>query len=111
MNRWLRAACIIWGIIVLLGLGRAALFHLPRHCGCYDVFADGGRHWLHQQPLFDLVNLETLNVFRYSPLVAAFCAPLALVSNPMGSALLRLVNFVVLLVGLTWWGKKLCPDG
>src|SRR5438105_2605960 len=54
MDRWQRAAYIAWGIIVLAGVGRAALYHLPRHCGCYDVFADGGRHWLAAEPVYDL---------------------------------------------------------
>src|SRR4051794_39148207 len=59
MDRWRRAAYIAWGFIIVAGVGRATLYHLPRHCGCYDVFADGGRHWLAAEPVYDLDHLES----------------------------------------------------
>jgi hypothetical protein len=106
MDRWQRTAWIVWIAIVLAGVGRGALYHLPRHCGCYDVFADGGRHWLAAEPLYDLDHPDALTVFRNSPLVAAGCAPLALLSAPAGSALLRFVNLAVLIAGLAVWGRQ-----
>jgi hypothetical protein len=48
-----------------------------------------------------------MTAFRYSPVVAVGCAPLALLSHPVGSAVLRLVTMLVLLIGLVWWGAKL----
>jgi alpha-1,2-mannosyltransferase len=105
MDRWQRTAYIVWGLIVLAGVGRAALYHLPRHCGCYDVFADGGRHWLAAEPVYDLDHPDALTVFRYSPLVAAGCTPLALLTAPAGSAALRFVSLAILVAGLAWWGK------
>lgn len=111
MGWWRRTAVIVWSLVVAAGVGRAALYHLPRHCGCYDVFADGGRHWLAGEPVYDLDHPDSLTVFRYSPLVAAGCAPLALLSAPAGSAVLRLFGFTLLLTGLTWWGRTVLPDG
>lgn len=103
MDRWPRISLIVWTLIVVAGVGRAALYHLPRHCGCYDVFADGGRHWRDAEPVYDLQHPDSLVVFRYSPLVAVGCVPLALVAAPLGSAMLRLVNLAVLLIGLAAW--------
>src|SRR5581483_7963834 len=109
MDRWTRTACVVWVAVVLAGVGRAALYHHPRHCGCYDIFADGGRHWLAGEPVYDLDHPESLTVFRNSPLVAAGCAPLALLSNPAGSAVLRLVNFAALIAGLACWAAVAVP--
>ncbi|HEY1380306.1 MAG TPA: glycosyltransferase 87 family protein, partial [Gemmataceae bacterium] len=110
MDRWQHTAWVVWGLVVVGGVGRAALYHLPRHCGCYDVFAAGGRHWLAGEPVYDLDHPDSLTVFRYSPLVAAACAPLALLSPPAGSAALRLVNFAALIAGLAWWGRRVLPS-
>ena len=76
MGRWRRAAVIVWTLVVAAGVGRAALYHLPRHCGCYDVFADGGRHWLRGEDLYDKVHVHSLHVFRYAPTLAALLSPL-----------------------------------
>jgi hypothetical protein len=109
MDRWQRTAWIVWTAVVLAGIGRAALYHNPRHCGCYDIFAEGGRHWLAGEAVYDLDHPESLSVFRYSPLVAAGCAPLSLLSAPAGSAVLRFVNLAVLIAGLAVWGKRVLP--
>lgn len=106
MSRWQRWAWTVWAVIAIVSVGRGFLSHLERHRGCYDVFRDGGISWLAGQPLYDNDHPNSLNAFRYSPPVAVLCAPLAWMSDSVGSATLRLVNVGVLLLGLCWWASS-----
>src|SRR5437868_4077086 len=102
---WTRAALVAWGVIIFLSVGRTAFHYHPRHIGCYDVFAGAGRHWLHGPSLYDIGGENYLELYRYSPLVAAGLVPLAWLPDPVGNACLRLVNLAVFLTGLWWWGR------
>src|SRR6516164_9133668 len=102
---WPRLALMAWGVLIFLAVGRAALHYHPRHTGCYDVFAEAGRHWLNVQTLYEPDNPVYLELFRYSPLGAALLTPLALVPDPVGNALLRLINLAVFVPGLWWWSQ------
>jgi hypothetical protein len=106
MSRVQRAAWVVWILLVVAGVGRAALYDQVRHRGSYEVFQDGGRYWLAGQPVYDVAHPESLCVFRYSPLWAAAFTPLGLMPAPAGSAVLRLANFIVLLLGMAWWGSR-----
>jgi Glycosyltransferase family 87 len=105
-----RATAALWTVLVVLAVGRAALYALPRHQGCYPVFADGARHWLAGQDLFDSVNSNSLDVFRNCPIVAMLLAPLAWISDPWGSAALRAVGLAIFLPALWWWCRVALPD-
>jgi alpha-1,2-mannosyltransferase len=104
-----RATALLWTVLVVLAVGRAALYASPRHQGCYTVFADGARNWLAGQDLFDSINPNSLNVFRYCPIVAVLLAPLAWLSDPWGSAALRAVGLAIFLPGLWWWCRVALP--
>ncbi len=106
---WRRLAVTVWLVVGALALGRAALYHLPKHQGIYPLFADTGRHWLRGEDLYDAEHPDSLSVFRYSPLVAAGLAPFALVPDALGSALLRAVNLLVFLPALAWWSRAALP--
>jgi hypothetical protein len=106
---WHRLSLVVWTVLVVLAVGRAGLYHIPKHQGCYPLFADAGRHWLRGQDLYDKDHPASLSVYRYSPLVAAGLVPLALVSDPVGSGLLRAVNFLVFLPALWWWSRAALP--
>jgi hypothetical protein len=106
---WILLACSVWTLLVAIALGRAALHHSSGHIGCFEVFADAGRHWVAGESLYDAGNPNYLALFRYSPLVAALLAPLSWVSGPIGNGLLRLVNLAVLLPGLWWWAGAALP--
>lgn len=105
VGRWERLALVLWALLVVAAVGRAALYNLPRHQGVYPIFADAGRHWLHGEGLYDGQDPNSLCVFRYSPLTAAALTPLALVAAPVGSALLRVANLAVFLPGFWWWTR------
>src|SRR5262245_25680913 len=110
VDRWLRVALAIWAILAFLAVSRAALYHLSSsHRGAYGVFAEGGRHWLRGEPLYDAQHPGSLCVFRYSPLVAVACVPLGLLPDPLGSALLRAVGLLVLFPALGWWARTTSP--
>lgn len=109
VSAWVVAAWSVWIVLLFLALGRAALHYSPNHIGCFDVFADAGRHWLAGESLYDVGNPNYLVLFRYSPLVAALLTPLAWLPGPAGNALVRLVNLAVLLPGLWWWARTALP--
>ncbi len=88
-GRWERLVQVLWVLLVAAAVGRAALYHLPRQQGSYPVFANGGRHWLRGDGLYDGHDPNSLCVFRYSPLTAVALTPLAFVPDPVGSGLLR----------------------
>ena len=98
----------VWGILLLLAVGRAALWDHPRHCGCYAVFETAGRNWVQGEDLYDR-DLE-LDVFHYSPLAGALLAPLGLVPTGIGNGLLRLVNMAAFLSAVWWWMRACLPD-
>jgi hypothetical protein len=109
LGPWQRLALMVWAILAFLAIGRAALYHLPRHQGCYLVFADAGRHWLAGEDLYDRERPESRVVFRYSPLVAACLAPLAWLPDLLGCACLRAVSVVAFLTSLWWWSCTALP--
>ena len=108
-DKWWRWAWTIWIILAVLAVGRAGLRHLERHQGCYVVFAEGGRHWLNGEDLYDSQNPDSLTVFRNSPLVAAALTPLALMSDKLGDASIRLIGLLVLIPALWWWSRSALP--
>ncbi len=107
LSAWQRLAWLVWAIVAVLAIGRAFLIAHPRHAGCYAVFGEAGRHWLDGQPLY--TPRDGLDVFRYSPLVAVLFAPLGILPPVAGSALLRLVNLAVYLIGVSWWLRSVLP--
>jgi len=104
-----RVAWAGWAVLSVLALGRAALSHLPRHQGAYHVFADGGRHWLQGENLYESKDLRSLLVFRYSPLVAVYLVPVGALPDKLGNGLLRLEGLAALLGSLVWWARASLP--
>ncbi|HVS36439.1 MAG TPA: glycosyltransferase family 87 protein [Gemmataceae bacterium] len=102
---WEQLAWALWVLLVLAAVGRSALYYVPRQQGAYPVFADGGRHWLRGEDLYDSQDPNSLCVFRYSPLTAVALIPLALAPDPVGSALLRTANLAAFLLGFGWWTR------
>jgi hypothetical protein len=104
-----RFAVAVWAVLAVMTVGRAALAHHERHAGCYAVFADGGRHWLRGEDLYEKQHLHSLTVFRYAPTLAALLTPLGVMPVVVGNGLLRLVNLAVFLAGLWWWQRVCLP--
>jgi hypothetical protein len=104
LDKNMRIAWALWGLIGVVAVGYSIL--RPGTQGAYPLFRDTGGQWLAGAPLFDRVHGNSLEVYRYSPLIAAFFVPLAMLPLLPGMALLHGINLVVFLVGLCWWGTK-----
>lgn len=110
IGHWELIAWAFWILIVVVALGRTTLYYRTSSArGSYPVFAGAGRHWLNGEDLYDHDDPNSLSVFRYSPLNAIGFAPLALVPDPVGSALLRAANLMAFAAGFWWWGRTVLP--
>ena len=109
LDKNMRMAWIVWGLIGVLAVGYSVL--RPSHQGAYPLFRDTGGQWLAGAPLFDRVHSNSLEVYRYSPLIAVLLVPLAMLPLLPGMALLHGINLSVFLVGLCWWGNKVLQGG
>lgn len=101
-----RCAILIWTVALLVILGRSLL--TTRGQGVYPIFAQAARHWCEGTDLYG-AQPNNLDVFRYSPAVAAFFVPLSLLPDRVGGAIWRLVNAAVFLAALAWWAQTALP--
>jgi hypothetical protein len=102
---WLRLTAVAWAAVVLIVCAHALL--RPHRNSVYPIFAEAGRDWSAGGELYE----EDMAPFRYSPAVAAFFAPFALLPDGPGGALWRLLNAAVLLAGLAWWTRDAPSPG
>jgi hypothetical protein len=100
-------AFVVWGAILLVICGRVLLS--PRANSVYPIFAHAGRAWLAGEALYSDARPEGLDVYRYSPAVAALFAPLSLLPDAVGGCLWRLLNAGALLAGFAWWCVAVLP--
>jgi hypothetical protein len=106
-NRWQRAACVAWLVLLVASCGRGLLYAIPKHRGIYEIYAAAGRHWLAGEALYH--NNFDWEGFPYGPLVAAFLAPFAALPNPLGSFCWRLFYTTFFLAAVAWWGRSAFP--
>jgi hypothetical protein len=103
-DSWARVAVIAWTII--LGIIAVRTVMQPDSHDCYKPFYEpAGRNWLHGEDLYQLKSATC----RYSPLVNALFAPLALLPTPVGAMIWRSVNAGAFLGGLFWWLRAYAP--
>ncbi len=96
-----RITLAAWTVIAILSVGRAALIRFPRHCGCYQIYAQAGQNWAGGA---DLYSAEPgLEVYRYSPLVAVLLAPIGFMPDMLGSAVLRAATLAAFLAAVWRW--------
>ena len=104
-SRWASSMVVwsvtCWTVVLLVVTIRAALY--PHIHSVYPIFALAGQHWMDGADLYGMTDPK-LDVFRYSPLVAAV-APLAIIPERFGNVAWRLLNVVVLLGASAWWGR------
>jgi hypothetical protein len=101
---WERVAVIVWA--VLLGIVSVRAVMQPDSHDCYKPFYEpAGRHWLHGEDLYQAKSATC----RYSPLVNALFAPLALTPTPVGGLIWRMVNACAFLGGMYWWLRVVAP--
>ena len=101
---WARAAVVAWA--VLLAVVAVRTVAQPNSHDCWKPFYEpAGRNWLHRVDLYK----ETFATCRYSPLVNALFAPLALAPSTAGGLLWRALNVAAFLGGLFWWLRVYAP--
>jgi hypothetical protein len=96
-------AAVVWA--VLLGVIVVRGYVSPNAHNCYHYYVRAGRAWLHGEDMY----LQTCDTSRYSPLVNAGFAPLALLPDWLGADVWRLVNAAAFLGGLYWWLRVYTP--
>ncbi len=102
-----RITLAAWAAIALLSVGRAALIRFPRHCGCYEIYAQAGRDWASGADLYSAQ--PGLEVYRYSPLVAVLLAPIGFMPDMLGSAVLRAATLAAFLAAVWRWSAVAAP--
>ncbi len=101
---WAQVAVIVWTI--LLGIIAVRTVMQPNSHDCYKPFYEpAGLNWLHGQDLYQLKSATC----RYSPLVNAGFATLALLPTPVAAMIWRAVNAAAFLGGLFWWLRVYAP--
>src|SRR5262245_17342324 len=107
-----RTVVALWAI-TLLAIGIAVSFKPGK---LYRTFAMAGEHFrngeqLYPRTLEDAAELERqrLELFRYTPLVAASFVPLSFLPESIGAILWRVFQAVLLLVALRAWSRASIP--
>ena len=104
-SAWMRVAVILW--TVLLGVMAVRSLLQPNSHDCYKPFYEpAGLNWLHGRDLYQLKSATC----RYSPLVNAMFAPMALLPTPVGALVWRAINAAAFLGGLFWWLRVYAPS-
>jgi hypothetical protein len=86
----------VWSITYLLLCARTLVLKVDK-ASVYHDFSTAGQNWLEGDLLYNRLGK---NDFRYSPLVAAFFAPFALLPPRLGEFLWRSLNFIAFVSGL-----------
>jgi hypothetical protein len=106
LDCWEKAAALCWAAALAVVCARAAAD--PRHHNTYPIYTAAARAWVRGEGLYGRF-FDGLDVFRYSPLVAALLAPLAALPDRLANVLWRLLNAGALLGALLGWGRAVLP--
>ncbi len=105
---WVRAAALVWAIVLAVVCVRSAV--QPRERSLYYTWLTAGQDWSEGSPLlYQRTETRSLDVFRYSPLVAALLTPLQFLDERSGNVLWRLLNAGVFLGGFAYWLRQRLP--
>jgi hypothetical protein len=96
----------VWAVVLIV-IGVRVLCS-TRANSVYPIFSAAGARWLAGDEVY-LPPTADLDVFRYSPPVAAVFAPWSLLPDRLGGLLWRGLNAAVLLGGLAAWCRWLWP--
>jgi hypothetical protein len=106
-TRW---AVFVWTVVLLVVCVNSAVN--PRKRSLYLTWTTAGSDWSSGAPqLYQRVEGDGLDLFRYSPLVAALFSPLQLLDERAGNGLWRLLNAGVFLGGFAYWLRDRLPAG
>lgn len=106
-RNWTRIAIGLW--VVLLGVTCIRPLFKPTSSTVFPIYAFAGSDFASGDPLYAR-NHPGTDIFRYSPLVAAFFQPFSLLPLGVGGAVWRLIGGAIFLTGLAAWAKRACPQ-
>ena len=102
-----RLAIAVWSIALI---GVAVAVSLPGKSGkLYPTFVAAGEHFWNGEPVYGPVP-PGQDQFRYSPLVAAMCAPWSDLPAPVGGVLWRWLQAAAFLLALRSWSRVTVPN-
>jgi hypothetical protein len=107
---WSRCAVVVWVIVVLAVCILSAV--KPRERSLFYTWLTAGKDWSSGSPLlYQHTEGDGLDIFRYSPLVAALLTPLQLLDERTGNVVWRLLNAGIFLGGFAYWLRGRLPLG
>jgi hypothetical protein len=96
--------------VLLVVCVNSALY--PRKRSLYLTWLTAGQDWASGSPLlYQHTEGDGLDIFRYSPLIAALLTPLQYLEERFGNVLWRLLNAGIFLGGFAYWLRDRVPDG
>jgi hypothetical protein len=98
---WVRAAVLVWAIVVVVLCVRAAV--QPYKRTLYTTWEQAGADWESGRALYRDSWRPDQDQFRYSPLTAVLLVPFHHLPTRLGGVVWRLLNTGVLLGGFGWW--------
>jgi hypothetical protein len=98
---WVRAAVLVWAVVVGAVCVRAAV--QPYKRTLYTTWEQAGADWEAGRDLYRNDWKADQDQFRYSPLVAVLLVPFHYLPTRLGGVVWRLLNAGVLLGGFAWW--------
>jgi len=101
--RWAIAAWLVILIVIALRISLAT-----RSNSVYPIFRSAGDHWLAGESVY-VPPTDRLDVFRYSPAVAAFFASWSLMPDRAAETGWRLLNAGVFFAALATWARFWLP--
>jgi hypothetical protein len=98
----------VWAAILIVVSVR--VFFWPNAHSVYPIFATAGRHWRDAQELYyPYFYQPEIDVYRYSPLVAALFLPLSQLPEGLGNVCWRWLCAGCYLGALGWWSRSVLP--
>jgi hypothetical protein len=102
VDMWSRWAVVVWTVVLLVVCVNSALN--PRNRSLYLTWLTAGQDWASGSPLlYQHTEAGGLDIFRYSPLIAALLTPLQYLDERVGNVVWRLLNAGVFLGGFSYW--------
>jgi hypothetical protein len=98
---WIRAAALVWAIIIAAVCVRAAV--QPYKRTLFTTWAQAGSDWEQGHDLYRNSWSPDQDQFRYSPLTAVLLVPFHHLPIRIGGGVWRVLNAAVLLLGFALW--------
>jgi len=104
---WWNTAIIVW-TVGLIGIAVQGYLK-PRTHTVFDIYAFGCEDWLAGRDIY-IWQVQTDELYRYSPLFAVVTIPLAILPPGWGNALWKLLNGIIFIWAIRRWAHRGLPE-